>query len=192
MRQGYSILSEYSNAIQECQLPSDTKISLELIYCDLTTTVSADVSSTSIFTPFSSLCLFRTKFTPQSLQYLANQLISTDNLSFYPDGFRDYETLLPCLNTSQLTGLHLYGISTDSIELLETLLPQLSNIQEIALGADTYSLLPYISKLSNLKYLDLIPSKEPRDSELKHHLMQLLSASADTLRGLSLQYLHRI
>ena len=195
--QDYSTLSEYSNAIRECQPPSDTKISLELFSCDLTTTESADLSPTSIFTPFSSLCLFNTNLTPQSLQYLANQLISTDNLYFYPSASSDsseYKTLLPCLNTAQLTGLHLYSIPTDSIELLETLLTQQSNIQEIVLiaGTNTYSLLPYISKLSNLKHLDLSTYEEPRDSELKLHLIQLLSASADTLRGLRLRYLHRI
>ena len=122
--QHYSTLSEYSNAIRECQLPSDTKISLELNSCNLTT----NVSPTSIFTPFSSLCIFWTIFTTQSRQYLANQLISTDNLYFYPRDTSHYKTLLPCLNSSQLTGLHIYRIPTDCIELLETLLPQQSNL----------------------------------------------------------------
>ena len=54
--QDYLTLTAYSEVIRECQLPSDTKISLELLYCDLTNTESADnVSLASVFKPFSSL-----------------------------------------------------------------------------------------------------------------------------------------
>ena len=188
--QDYSTLSDYSNVIRECQLPPDTReISLELYFCNLTSTVSADMSPT--FTPFSSLCLVEPQFTPQSLQFLGNQLIYTENLSYDSSEPSDYKTLLSCLNTSQLTGLHLHRIPSNSIERLETILPQLSKIQEIALRAheDIYSLLPYMSKLSNLKYLELNLYNER--TEL-NHLIQLLIASTDTLRGLKLHYLHAI
>ena len=199
--QDYSTLTAYSEVIQECQLPSVTKISLQISSCNLTNTKSADnVPLAYIFKPFSSLCLNSTQFTPQCLQQLANQLNSTDNLYIYPhysNTTSEYETLLSRLsNATQLTALHLIYtcIPTESMQLLETLLPRLSNLQEITLRAytDPYSLLPRISSLSNLKYLQLSPTHEPIDSRHQEHLIQLLDTSIHTLRGLRLHYLHRI
>ena len=197
--QDYSTLTTYSEVIRECQLPSDTKISLELSWCDLTDTESADnVSFTSVFKIFSSLCLILTQFTHQYMQQLANQLKSTDYLYIYPHYSKitsEYETLLPHLsNTTQLTGLYFYLIPPEYMQLLETVLPRLSNLQEITLHTDTapYSLLPRISCLSNLKYLQLSTVVEPTDSRHQEHLMQLLDMSTHTLRGLKLGYLHRI
>ena len=188
--QDYSTLTAFSEVIRECQLPSDTKISLELYWCYLTNTESADnVSLDSVFKPFSSLCLFMTDFTPQCMQQLTNQLNSTDDLYIDPNSSNtpsEYETLLPRLsNTTQLTGLHLYNIPTKSMQLLETVLPRLSNLQEIT-STDPYSLLPRISSLSNLKYLQLYPEEEPTDSRHQEHLIQLLDTSIHTLRGLRL------
>ena len=156
------------------------------------------MSFASVFKPFSSLGLFLTQFTPQCLQQLANQLNSTDDLCIHPHYSNtpsEYETLLPRLsNTTQLTGLHLYCIPPESMQLLETVLPRLSNLQEITLHAytDPYSLLPRISSLPNLKYLQLYPEKEPTDSRHQEHLIQLLDTNIHTLRGLKLRYLHRI
>ena len=80
------------------------------------------------------------------------------------------------------------------MQLLETVLPRLSNLQEITLQAftDPYSLLPRISSLSNLKYLQLYPEKETTNSRYQEHLIQLLDTSIHTLRGFDLSYLHRI
>ena len=196
--QDYSTLTAYSEAIRECQLPLGTKISLALTNCNLTDTESADdVSLASTFKPFSSLCLKMTQFTPQCLQQLANQLNSTDDLYIYPhysNPASEYETLLPRLNsTTQLTGVYFYFIPTEYMLLLETVLPRLSNLQEITLhaGTDPYSLLPRIS-LSNLNYLQLDPDKEPTDYRHQEYLIQLLDTSTRTLKGLRLHCLNKI
>ena len=168
-------------------LPFHAKLSLELNNCKLTDAKSADqLLSSNIFNFSTSMSLFDTSFPPNFLNQIGNHLNSTENLYYFTNDSSEYDTLLPLLCTAtQLTGLHLRDYVEDK-QHLRTLLPRLSNLEEISL-VDAYSdsLLPCLS-CSGLKYLDLSYMNDPTGKDI---LLQILSSSTDTLRGLRLAHL---
>ena len=88
---------------------------------------------------------------------------------------------------TQLTGLHLYRISGYEPQL-QTLLPLLSNLQEISLNrGDLYSLLPHLCKISGLTYLHLSPSTPM--ATVHTDILRVLNTNKHTLRGFELIYL---
>ena len=193
-RTDFSTLSSYGRVLEEIQLPPGTKLSLDLIDCNLTDTESAvHVSSSQLFQLSTSLSLYQTEFPPNFVQQIGNQLNCTDNLYYYPSDSTEYDTMIPLLCTAtQLTALNLNEISGYE-QQLQTLLPRFSNLQEIGLyGGDHYSLLPYIYSLSGLKYLELSSFDEPTDSGHKDLLLHVLNSSKHTLRGLKLSHLQRV
>ena len=109
-RKDISTLYQYTEIINEIQLPSATKISLYLIYAKFDS--SSDIVSTHIFRSFSSLSLYLSELSPEFLQQIAKQLIYTDLFLLKPRYKSDqFEPLLPHLYTAtQLTSLHLTDI----------------------------------------------------------------------------------
>ena len=100
----------------------------------------------------------------------------------------DYVTLLQHINTAtQLNGLYLYDIPNECVELLQSHFPLLSNLQEIVLDgkADVpcASLLPQISKLSNIKYFGL---RSFTDTGYEKYFLQIMNSNTDSLKGLEL------
>ena len=190
----FSTFSSYSRVLEEIQLPPGTKLSLELYSCNLTDTESAvHVSSSQLFQLSTSLRLNATEFPPNFVQQIGNQLNCTDNLYYYPRDSTEYDTMIPLLCTAtQLTALYLDYIRGYE-QQLQTLLPRLSNLQEIGLyGGDHYSLLPYIYSLSGLKYLQLSSYDEPTDSGHKDLLLHVLNTNKHTLRELWLSHLQSV
>ena len=99
-------------------------------------------------------------------------------------------TLVPALcQATQLKVLHLYRIPTKYHQDLTAMLPQFSELDEI--GFYDYSMLPPISKLTNLTYLQ-IPDDNTEDTTLSVYLLQLINGSRHTLRGMALCSLQRI
>ena len=180
-----SDLSLYCDAIRESQLSSDTKISLDLACLDLFE--SADQVDTNVFQLFSSLSLYETTFPSHIAQQIANQLTSLHLFRFFKsDDFSDWDILLSGLtNATQLTALHIEYSYLKDYSKLETILPRLTNLQELSLfSRDSYLLLPYISDLY-LKYIH-IGSISELDSFYLDHLLDLLYNSSESLRGLDL------
>ena len=215
----FSTLSSYSGALEEIQLPPGAKLKLELFGCDLTDSYSAvSVSNLPMLKLSTSLCFDNTNFPLKSLQHVWNQLKSTDHLLFNPRNPEE-GILIPFVNLvrkqkrpenfyqklkklstrsrsggTQLTGLHLYDIKRYELEL-ETLLPLLSNLQEITLeGGDTDSLLPHLCNLTRLTYLHLDPSYHffTPEATVPKDLLRVLNTNKHTLRGLELSNLHRV
>ena len=208
-------LSSYSEVLEEIQLPTGTKLSLKLRWCDLTYSNSA-VSYPQIIKLSTSLYFDYTKFPPKFLQEIGNQLNSADNLHFLPSESKEYQILLPrfksvqeqppkkffqepkqwssrtsCISpaTTQLTGLHLYETSGYEQEL-RTLLPLLSNLQEITLHeGDTYSLLPNFCNLSGLTYLCLFSYSR---AIVHEDLLRVLNTNKHTLIGFELSHLDTV
>ena len=190
----FSTLSSYSRVLEDIQLPPGTQFSLHLARCNLTDTESAvHVSSSQLFQLSTSLRLNATEFQPNFVQQIGNQLNYTDNLYYNPIDSTEYDTMIPLLCTAtQLTALSLSNISGYE-QQLQTLLPRLSNLQEIGLcEGDHYSLLPYIYSLSRLKYLELSSFGKPTDSGHKDLLLHVLNTNKHTLRGLDLSHLQRV
>ena len=213
----FSTISSYGEVLEEIQLPPGTKLSLELRRCILTYSYSAVyVSDLQILKLSTSFYFDDTILPPKFLQQIANQLKSTENLYFLPEDPKQYETLIPPLNRelelknffielqklssrtssfvpadTQLTGLHLYYIGGYE-QKLRTLLPLLSNLQEITLDRGvTYSLLPHLCNLSRLTYLRLTPISAP-EVTVHEDLLRVLNTNRHTLRGLVLSDLRTV
>ena len=106
----------------------------------------------------------------------------------------NYVTLLQHINTAtQLNGLYLFEIPNECVELLQSRLPLLSNLQEIVLDEDVgvpcASLLPQISKLSNIKYFGLRCYTRTR---YEKYFLQIMNSNTDSLKGLELSYIEYI
>ena len=154
--------------------------------------------SAHIFQSFSSLSLFRSELSPEFLQPIAKQLIYTDLFLLEPRNSNQFETLFPHLYTAtQLTSLHLIHIPDKYKQQLRTLLPQLTNLQEITLvsNRESYSLLPYLSNYSCIKYLDIDKgfmilslgvSRNETETVEGDNLLQILNNSKQHLRVLKL------
>ena len=198
----FTTILPYSDLIRETDLLFDTKISLELYWCNLT-----DVT---IDTPFllttnqnlSSMRIFNNNFTYEFQLQLNKQFSALEFLYLYTPqevfNFKtnehevsgiNYGTLIPTLcQLTQLRGLYLYDIPNEYIHSLKPVLSQFSNLQEI--GLDNSSLLPAISKLTNITYLKIRDS-QTEDTTLSGYLTELINANGDTLKGIELIYLER-
>ena len=179
----------YTDLIRETELNVNTKISIQLMDCDF-----SDVTDVNLFSPtnnqiLSSISLWRNKYSDKVLQQLTNQLSAIQNL--YVGGSElTNDTLVPALcQATQLKVLYLYDIPTKYHQDLIALLPQFSQLQEI--GFDNYSLLPPISKLTNLTCLQS-QDYNTKDTTLSVYLLQLINGNRHTLRGMKLYYLQRI
>ena len=183
-----TILS-YTDLIIETELNVDTKISIQLEGCDF-----RDVTAVNLFSPtnnqiLSSMKLWDNKYSDKVLQQLTNQLSVIQNL--YVGGSElSSDTLVPALcQATQLKVLHLYGIPAEYHQDFIAMLPQFSQLQDI--GFYNYSLLPPISKLTNLTYLQL-QGYNTKDTNISVYLLQLINGNRHTLIGMVLYYLERI
>ena len=180
----------YTDLIRETELKVDTKISIQLTVCDFSDVTTA----VNLFSPttnqiLSSMRLWDNKYSNNVLQQLTKQLSVFQNL-FVGESELSSDTLVPALcQATQLKVLHLYGIPAKCHQALIAMLPQFSQLQQI--GFTDYSLLPPISKLTNLTYLQ-IRDDNTKDTTLSVYLLQLINGNRHTLIGIKLYYLERI
>ena len=179
----------YTDILRETEIKFHTKISIHLIYCNcIDETVVSQMFPTTNENIF-SIKLFENEISNKILQGLTGHLSAIQYLHISESG-TNYDALIPALcQATQLKVLHLYKIPSEHIHSLAAVLPQLSKLQEI--GFDDYSLLPAISHLSNLTYLQMqdIPTK---DTTLCDYLLQIINGNRHSLRGMELSNLHRI
>ena len=193
----YSTIKPYSDAIIANRLRSNTKISLELIRCELTDSETYLYPNNG-FRAFKNICLYQTKLSAQFIQQLSTQFIATHNLYYYPHfafNFANQVTLLNNLSTAtQLNSLYLYRVPRKCIEQLHSQSHLLSNLEEIVLygygGVPCELLLPHISTLSNLKFLGLLPRYTGKS--YYKYFQRILNTNAYSLKGLELSYFENI
>ena len=182
-----TILS-YTQLIRHTEMKSETKMNIELNRCDFSD--EADVMIPPKINEFiSGLRLYENKNMDQFLQELTSQLSAIQNLSV-EEFESNYDILVPALcQAVQLRVLHLYGIPENHLPNLLAVLPQLPKLQEVGLGR--YSLMPAITNLSSLTYLK-IEDETTEHTTLSDYLLQIINRNTHSLRGMELQYLHRI
>ena len=178
----------YTDLIREIELKVDTKISIQLFDCDF-----CDVTAVNLFSPttnqiLSSMSLWDNKYSENVLQQLTKQLSAIQNL-YVMGSELSSDTLVSALcQATQLKVLCLDDIPTKYLQDFIAMLPQFSQLQEI--GIDNYSLLPPISKLTNLTYLQI--QDDIKDTTISVYQLQLINGNRHTLRGMKLHYLQRI
>ena len=182
-----TILS-YIEIIRDTEMKFDTKISIELFDCNL-----SDETGVGIFQTkdqiISGLSLFHNKYSNEVIKELTNQMSAIQCL-YVEDSATTYDTLVPALcQATQLRLLYLSHIPEKHIPTLQAVLPQFSQLQEIAL--DNISLLPAISNLSNLTYLR-IQDETTEDTTLSVYLLQIINGNRHSLKGMDLEYLDKI
>ena len=179
----------YTEIIRNTELKFDTKISLDLSLCNLKEETSVRIFQTTNQI-LSGLRLFRNEYSNNVIKELTNQMSAIQYLFYADTSETNYNILLPALcQATQLRLLHLFSIPKKHISTLQAVLPQFSNLQEIAF--ENNSLLPAISNLSNLTYLWLLDTTT-EDTTLSTFLLQIINGNIHSLREMGLWYLHRM
>ena len=182
-----SVLS-YTEIIRNTELMFDTKISFELDRCNLRDETGVRIFQTTNKI-LSCLSLFRNKYSNKVIKELTNQMSAIQYLSV-EETETIYDILLPALcQATQLRLLHLYDILEEHLPTLQAVLPQFSELQEIVFYNN--SLLPAISNLSNLTYLQ-IQDYTTEGTTLSVYLLRIINGNRHSLRGMELWCLNRI
>ena len=178
----------YTEIIRNTELKFDTKISFELFDCNLRDETGVRIFQTTNQI-LSGLRLYCNEYSNKVIKELTNQMSAIQYL-FVWESETNYDTLVPALcQATQLRLLHLYYIPEEYLPILQAVLPQFSELQEI--GFNNNSLLPAISNLSNLTYLQ-IQGYTTEDTTLSVYLLQIINVNRHSLRGMLLGYLNRI
>ena len=178
----------YTEIIRNTEMKFDTKISFELHKCNLKDETGVRIFQTTNQI-LSCLRLFENEYSNNVINELTNQMSAIQYLSVY-ESQTNYDTLVPTLcQATQLRLLQLYNIPEEHLPTLQAVLPQFSELQEIAF--DNNSLLPAISNLSNLTYLQIL-DYTTEDITLSVYLLQIINGNRHSLRGMWLFYLNRI
>ena len=178
----------YTEIIRDTEMKFDTKISIELFNCNLSDETGVRIFQTNNQI-ISCLRLNCNKYSNKVIKELNNQMSAIQYL--YVDEFgATYDTLLTALcQATQLRSLHLYSIPEEHIPTLQAVLPQFSQLQEIAL--DNNSLLPAISSPSNLTYLQ-IQANTTEDTTFSIYLLQIINGNRHSLKGMQLWCLDKL
>ena len=179
----------YTEIIRDTEMKFDTKISIELSCCDFSDETGVRIFQTTNQI-ISCLRLLINEYSNKIIKELTNKMSAIQCLFVEEYQTIYYDTLVPALcQATQLRLLYLYSIPEKHIPTLQAVLPQFSQLQEIAFY--TYSLLPAISNLSNLTYLQ-IRDNTTEDTTLSVHLLQIINGNRHSLKGMELWYLNRI
>ena len=178
----------YTEIIRNTELKFDTKINFELYECNLRDETGVRIFQTTNQI-ISGLRLFENKYSNNVIKELTNQMSAIQFLSVV-ESETEYDTLLPALcQATQLRLLHLDCIPEKHPPTLQAVLPHFSALQEIVFNNN--SLLPAISKLSNLTYLQ-IGDDTTEDTTFSVYLLQIINGNRNSLRGMWLLYLNII
>ena len=178
----------YTEIIRNTEIKFYTKISFELYKCNLIDETGVRIFQTTNQI-LSGLRLFTNEYSKKVIKELTNQMSAIQYLSVY-ESETNYNTLVPALcQATQLRLLQLYDIPEEHLPTLQAVLPQFSELQEIAFNNN--SLLPAISNLSNLTYLQ-IQDYTTEDTTLSVYLLKIISGSRHSLRGMWLWCLNKI
>ena len=178
----------YTAIIRNTEMKFDTKISFDLSNCNLRDETGVRIFQTTNQI-LSGLSLFLNKYSNKVIKELTNQMSAIQYLSVYESETK-YDTLVPALcQATQLRLLYLHKIPEKHLPTLQAVLPQFSELQEIAFNNN--SLLPAISNLSYLTYLRILDITT-EDTTLSVYLLQIIIGNRHSLRGMWLCYLNRI
>ena len=178
----------YTEIIRNTEMKFDTKICFELSRCNLSDETGVRIFQTTNQI-LSGLRLYRNEYSNKVIKELTNQMSAIQYLYVW-EFETNSDTLVPALcQATQLRLLYLYDIPEEHLPTLQAVLPQFSELQEIAF--DNNSLLPAISNLSNVTYLQ-IQDYTTEDTTLSVYLLHIINGNRHSLRGILLLYLNRI
>ena len=178
----------YTEIIRNTELMFDTKISFDIYKCNLINETGVGIFQTTNQI-LSGLSLINNEYSNEVIKKLTNQISAIQHL-FVRESETYHDTLVPALcQATQLRLLHLYDIPKEHIHTLHAVLPQFSELQEI--GFNNNSLLPAISNLSNLTYLQIL-DYTTEDTTLSVYFLQIIIGNRHSLRGMWLWYLNRM
>ena len=184
-----TMVLSYTDVIRETGMKFDTKISFALSCCSYTAERGVNLFPTATNQIIDSLKLIENEYSSKALQELINHLSAIQYLYVMESG-TNYDTMVPALcQATQLRVLHLYNIPSKHNPSLTAVLPQFSKLQEI--GFYTYSLLPAISHLSSLTFLQIVDITT-EDTTLCDYLLQIIIRNRHSLRGMEFWALHII
>ena len=178
----------YTEIFRNTELKFDPKISFELYECNLRDETGVRIFQTTNQI-LSGLRLFLNEYSNKVIKELTNQMSAIQYL-YVSESETNSNTLIPAL--CQATQLRLlyqrHDIPKKHLPTLQAVLPQFSELQEISFNNN--SLLPAISNLSNLTYLQI--QDRTKDTTLSVYLLRIINGNRHSLRGMCLWCLDRI
>ena len=178
------------NLLREKIMKPEMKISIQLVGCDLKNVTEAIPFFPSVNHGLSCMRILNNINSKEFLLQLSQQLSGFHYLNF--NEFKtNYDTLVPALcRATQLRGLQLYRIPAKYNKYLIAVLPQFTLLEEIRF--DSYSLLPPICKLSNLRVLQIEERSQRSFTHIYYHLQQLMNRENNPLQVLVLYSLDKM
>ena len=178
----------YTEIIRNTEMKFNTKISFDLYDCNLRDETALRIFQTTNQI-LSGLSLYCNEYSNNVIKELTNQMSAIQYLNV-SESETNSNTLIPALcQAKQLRLLYQrHDIPKKHLPTLQAVLPQFSELQEISFNNN--SLLPAISNLSNLTYLQIGDRTEY--TILSVYLLQIINGNRNSLRGMLLCYLNRI
>ena len=177
----------YTEIIRNTEMKFNTKISFELCQCNLRDETGVRIFQTTNQI-LSGLSLIYNEYSNKVIKELIHQMSAIQYIYVY-ESQTNYDTLVPALcQATQLRLLYLDNIPEEHLPTLQAVLPQFSELQEIAFNNN--SLLRPISNLSNLTYLLILDYTE--DTTFSAYLLQIINGNRHSLRGMWLCSLDRM
>ena len=184
----------YTYLFREIKIGIETKISIQLLNCTHTGAPAVNIFSTNLNMNIASMRFSNNKYSNQLIDQIANNHISALHYLYIDEEYSEdktiYEVILPALsNATRLRGLYLDWIPYEYKRNVIHTLSTLPELQEISFS--TYSLLPYITQLSSISFLEITRIRR-EDTELSDYLIELINTNQHTIRGLKLEHLQYI
>ena len=192
-KKNYAAIHSFTSILTTATLPPDTRVSISLKFCDLSScqTSKRIFSSTNQLT--GSLHLDNFEINQQMLEELVNQFSSFHNLYYEPKSNRSDWSILPELIANhQLNGLYIID-NNGHLPLTPDILSDHSSLTELVWWTreDCYRVIPYLSSINSLTQLSLLSLTPPSPNEfLITSLIELIISNANSLREISLSCLH--
>ena len=188
----FDSIHSYTSILTTATLPPDTRVTINLEDCDLSTCQTSQrlFSSTNQLT--GSLHLENSELNQQMLEELTNQFSSFHNLYYEPKSNKSDWSILPQLIANhQLNGLYILD-NKGRLPLTPDIFSGHSSLTEFACWTieECYRFLPSLNSNNALTALALVsPTVSPNESLLTS-LIELIISSANSLIEITLSCLH--
>ena len=194
-KKDYAAIHSLTSILTTATLPPDTRVSICLQYCDLSSCQTSQRLFSSNNQLTGSLELYDSEMNQQMLEELTNQFSSLQNLYYSPKSNEsDWSILSQLITNHQLNGLYILDLE-GHLPLTPDILSGHSSLTELvwATEEDCYRVIPSLSSINSLTQLSLVSNTHPSPNEsLLTSLIELIISNANSLRDITLSNLHEL
>ena len=189
----YAAIHSLTSILTTATLPPDTRVSISLQDCDLSSCQTSQRLFSSNNQLTGSLRLFDSEMNQQMLEELTNQFSSLQNLFYSPKSNEsDWSIISQLITNHQLNGLYILD-PNGHFPLTPDILSGHSSLTELVWWTeeDCYRVIPSLSSINSLAQLSLLSGTPPSPNEsLLTSLIELIISNANSLRDITLSFLN--